>query len=1696
MPTISWLSPTLLGTLVLALSTPAFACGEGGETNPAVCAVLCANGFDDDGDGYTDGYDSECTNLSTPECTEFTGTDPSFSMVREQRSTGAYDARHQVAAADLDHDGVVELVIGRGGYSTELSVINAQTMEEESRIPFASGSWQTFDPGPSLGQLDDGPLEVAWISGNGSSDFRLQVARLEGDEWQVAMSGNIRTLAPGAVINDNNTRGWAVSMADIDQDGDPELVAGNTVWSYNSTDHTIELLLDGSLAPGAACQGNNVSYVGYRAGMTVAMDILPDPGLEIAAGYQVYVIDTTGDSWTSTVVSSPVTRRDGFTSVADMDLDGDLDVVVATDQGMYVWDPSEQVELAWWPDNTGVYHGRPVVGEFYDADLADDGLINNSTPNYPDTLYVRAGELLAYSLNDTSAFTWRLATNDGSGATKAVVHDLNGDGIAEIIYRDEQTFRVMYGGPLANAPSQVNTTNRNYAATACRSSTRLEGPIVLDADSDGQSEVVLTCDGHLDRYGSGSAPWTPSRSVWNQYYYHVTNIENDGSIPANPQPINAEFPEGSGRYPLNVGMQQFNVDSVLTPPGQTPAGNFAVSITEVTPVGECGSGSAQIDIAFRVENTGDIVATAAMPVSFYDGNPSAGGVLLGTQVIGSPVAPGQAGFNTFRINESVDPFDLYAVANDDGTDPTNAPATVEYECDATDNVTIRENIVCKPDEDRDGVADDVEILAGWLPNDPDTDNDGLCDGPRSVEGVCVGGEDLNTNGIVDPGESDPAVNDTDNDGISDGIEVLGDNPTNPTHPDSDDDGSCDGGGAGDGSCAGEDLGEDQNGNGIVDEGETNPNDSDSDDDGLTDGVEVAGPNPTNPLDTDTDDDGLCDGQPFWTLETCVGGEDADRDGAVGEDETDPAKADTDDGGVDDDQELADGTDPTIPWDDRGEDYDGDGILNEVEIAAGLPPDDPDADDDGLCDGSGSVEGVCESGEDQNNNGIVDDGESDPENGDSDGDGLSDGLEAFADTGILTPDSDGDGLCDGSGSVEGVCDSGEDANDNGIVDTGETDPMVPDTDNDGLSDGVEVLSDNPTSPTNADSDGDGLCDGPGVGDTVCVGGVLGEDTNANGVVDNGETNPNNDDSDSDGLTDGTEVLGTNPTNPLSADSDSDGLCDGPGVGDGACTGGELGEDQNADGAVDTGETDPTDEDTDDGGVWDGAEVLADNTDPANPADDVGQDLDGDGLANDVELDRGLSPTNADSDGDGLCDGAISVAEICVAGEDLNGDGVVNDGESDPSLADTDNDGLPDGIEVLTAGTSPTNADTDNDGLCDGPGVGDGVCAGGSSGEDDGDGVVEPGETDPNNSDSDDDGILDGIEALGNTDALNPDSDGDGLCDGTGDGDSACTGGSFGEDQDNNGVVDAGETDPMDEDTDDGGVDDGTEVLTDDTDPLDAADDIDQDFDNDGVSNDDEIANDTDPSNPDSDGDGLLDGVEITEETDPNVADTDGDGRTDGEEVLTDNTDPLDADTDDDGLTDGREYDESTDPNDFDSDGDGLSDGLELGLTEPEDPDDTDMDIFVADSDPDSTTDPMDVDTDDGGISDGDEDRNGDGAVGEDETDPNDATSEAECLDDADCDGDGLTNAEELDLGTDIFDADTDGGGVSDGDEVARGSDPLDMDDDPMAVVQGGLAFRCNTTTGNAGGLLGLTAAGLLLLRRRRSALPVAAASRSR
>jgi hypothetical protein len=143
--------------------------------------------------------------------------------------------------------------------------------------------------------------------------------------------------------------------------------------------------------------------------------------------------------------------------------------------------------------------------------------------------------------------------------------------------------------------------------------------------------------------------------------------------------------------------------------------------------------------------------------------------------------------------------------------------------------------------------------------------------------------------------------------------------------------------------------------------------------------------------------------------------------------------------------------------------------------------------------------------------------------------------------------------------------------------------------------------------------------------------------------------------------------------------------------------------------------------------------------------------------------GLSTTLADSDADGLPDyweltwfGNLSHT---AAGDDDTGgpDGLTNLQEyqhgTDPTDADSDDDGLSDGAEVNSRGTDPLNPDTDGDGLSDS--VETGTLT-----------YVGPNDTgtDPNNPDTDGDHLSDSEEVnTYSTNPCTPHSDTDRWCD---------------------------------------------------------------------------------------------------------------------------------------------------------------------------------------------------------------------------------------------------------------------------------------------------------------------------------------------
>ena len=91
---------------------------------------------------------------------------------------------------------------------------------------------------------------------------------------------------------------------------------------------------------------------------------------------------------------------------------------------------------------------------------------------------------------------WSFGTNDMSGSTGITAFDFDGNGIREIVYRDQSTLRVINGN---------RSTPLNYATEAVASSTWGEYPIVADLNNDGQAEIAVTGDDRLQVFGSDPA---------------------------------------------------------------------------------------------------------------------------------------------------------------------------------------------------------------------------------------------------------------------------------------------------------------------------------------------------------------------------------------------------------------------------------------------------------------------------------------------------------------------------------------------------------------------------------------------------------------------------------------------------------------------------------------------------------------------------------------------------------------------------------------------------------------------------------------------------------------------------------------------------------------------------------------------------------------------------------------------------------------------------------------------------------------------------------------------------------------------------------------------------------------------------------------------------------------------------------------
>ncbi|MFT4703384.1 MAG: outer membrane protein OmpA-like peptidoglycan-associated protein [Bradymonadia bacterium] len=294
-----------------------------------------------------------------------------------------------------------------------------------------------------------------------------------------------------------------------------------------------------------------------------------------------------------------------------------------------------------------------------------------------------------------------------------------------------------------------------------------------------------------------------------------------------------------------------------------------------------------------------------------------------------------------NVNGQVDPGETNPRAADsdadglvDGAEDTNgdgvvdegetSPLDADSDGDGLTDGEERRQFGSSPlaaDTDKDGLSDALEVGRGedadrtstTDPTRPDTDSDGWCDGNVDVPPTCVAGEDLNRNGRVDEGESHPRIRDG---GAGSGQ------------------GSGDGSGQGSGDGSGGTPG-DTDGDGLSNEEEaalgTDPNNADSDGDTIADGTEAPFGNARDTdrdgtidaLDLDSDNDTVSDAEEAGDADLTTPPVDSDDDGFP-----DVMDVDSDNGGVPDLVEARDQTNRTDASDD------GVGFFYEAHVTSG------------------------------------------------------------------------------------------------------------------------------------------------------------------------------------------------------------------------------------------------------------------------------------------------------------------------------------------------------------------------------------------------------------------------------------------------------------------------------------------------------------------------------------------------------------------------------------------------------------------------------------------------------------------------------------------------------------------------------------------------------------------------------------------
>ena len=672
---------------------------------------ICDNGIDDDGDGLIDCYDTNnCDCTPIPDCAD-TVRSSNFAMQLAWEggfsNFSPYVGTPLVGNLDPTKDSVSEIVIIKpiapffypSSFTDRLLIIKGDGSNKNNP------SELTIPTGIRL--LYESPISIALADVNADNNPELIVICADK---RIRIFNNydpaaIPVMQLWITSLDTSALGQTTpAVADFDGDGNAEIYAGNEVFVFdfsNPQAPTLRKRLKGTGSAGRSATTNPTPLSecsSFAADLLTVADCNGDPdceGLEIAAGNMIYSVDidpNDGDGFQIKIqrnlnlMTMGIPFSDGFTSVADVNLDNIPELLVTgtrgTQEGFYVWNKNGFLRFLGsngfflnTPNGSGYIGGQIAVANVYDDRK------NGFTKDFPEIIvgdinFINCYNLNAATTNPTKPYWWKKQTdtalNTGGRIRSISIFDFDQNGRPEILLDSYfNGIEVLYGDALP-LPMGVDTNRVWFSTTNFTSGYHNGGysyPVVADTDADGQAEIVV-CGGSnnlgavisvLEAEEVYHSTWASARSTWNQYAYAGVNINDDLSVPKVQQQGHLQIPAGSGQRPLNTFLTQTPLLGIAHEK-YMPTPDATVTVLNV----QC-LGNLKFSVTVKVCNQGIIALPPNLPITFYkDGNPYVSAAInMGTFSISPNSLPPGACVEFTTILQFTG-SEVYAMVNDPG----------------------------------------------------------------------------------------------------------------------------------------------------------------------------------------------------------------------------------------------------------------------------------------------------------------------------------------------------------------------------------------------------------------------------------------------------------------------------------------------------------------------------------------------------------------------------------------------------------------------------------------------------------------------------------------------------------------------------------------------------------------------------------------------------------------------------------------------------------------------------------------------------------------------------------------------------------------------------------------------------------------------------------------------------------------------